>query len=407
MEIRSPRSTGEVMAIADVAAAAFGANALSEPWRERYAFVEQVFGREVFLALEEGGRFVSSCTCLPACVWVGGRRVPMGAVGGVATLPECRKHGYAGAVMCAVVRRMHEHGLALSALWPFSFPYYRKFGWDFACENRGCRFKPEALGPLPAPDGVSAATDAHLPGVMACYQTHAQALAFCTDRHEAWWRNLLRIEGVPPFAPAGDARGRMLVCREGDDVAGYAIYSPPAGEERRLSVKECVALTAGARMRLMAALVEEGAGEISLRLPSNDRLWAQVPDPRQVVVALEPGFSFRVVDPVAALGALPAPAGLSGRIAFSLRDPARPEAPLHCLVTVEGGRVAATGAGEGAGADHRLAADIPTFSQIYSGYLRPGQARWLGRIEADQASAEFAERLFPQWTAFRSALEPG
>jgi len=408
MTIRTPRSSDEVAAQADVACAAFGPAALNEPWRDRYRVVEQRFGRDAFLLVEEEGRFVSSCTCLPAQVWVGDRRLTLGAVGGVATPPEYRRRGYAGALMCAIVRRMQEMGLATSALWPFSFPYYRKFGWDFGCENRAYRFSPEKIGVLPEPEGVAPLEEGDLPEVAAAFAAHGRRLAFCTDRTEQWWRELLRVAEVAPFASPERTGGRMLVCREGGEVAGFALYKPPAGEEKRLHAQELVSLTPDARLRLISALAQEEPSEISFGAPASDRFRSQVPDPRQVAVTLDPGFSFRVVDPVVALGVLPAPEGLRGTLAFTLRDPARPEAPLCATVEATGESLAATGSRRAhAAAPLRLAAEIPTFSQIFSGYLRPETAWSMGRLEGDAASVAFAEALFPKWTAYRSSLEPG
>ncbi|MDH7571203.1 MAG: GNAT family N-acetyltransferase, partial [Armatimonadota bacterium] len=361
MTIRYPRSPEEVGLMADVAAAAFGPNALSEPWRERYAAVEQVFGRSVFLGLEVDGRFVSSCTCIPAQVWVRDRRLTLGAVGGVATLPECRRQGYAGALMRAVVAHMQEQGLALSALWPFSFPYYRKFGWDYASERRHYRFAVERLGALPDPGGVSPAVPEDLPDIAAAYEQHARSLAFSTDRYERWWRELLRNQGVAGFAPAHRVSQRMMVCRDGGQVQGYAVYAFSGGEERRVEVRELVALTADTRLRLVAALAADGAAEVSVRLPANDTWRFQVADPRAVTVTAEPGFSFRVVDPAAALDVLAAPAELRGTLRLRLHDPARPEAILSVAAEVAGGEVWVHRSASQAGGLW-METDIPTFS---------------------------------------------
>ncbi|HOM80425.1 MAG TPA: GNAT family N-acetyltransferase, partial [Armatimonadota bacterium] len=392
----------------DVAAAAFGPDALSEPWRDRYRAIEQLFGRDAFLVVEEDGRFVSACTCLPAPVWVGDRRLTLGAVGGVATLPDYRRRGYAGELMRAVVRRMQELGLATSALWPFSYAYYRKFGWDFGCEHRTYRFDPTKIGPLPEPDGVEPLQAGDLPEVVDLFSAYARTLAFCTDRSQRWWQELLRNKGVAPFAPEEKATSRMIIYREGGEVVGYALYTPPAGEERRLNVAELVASGPEARMRLLAALAREEPAEITFRAPADDRFRAQVPDPRQVATMLEPGFAFRIVDPVVALALLPPPPGLRGAIAFTLDDPARPDEPLRVTVEVSDGELVTSASRTmHSAAPMRLHAEIASFSQIYTGYLRPTVAHHLGRLKGDAASVAFAEALFPHWTAYRSAVEPG
>lgn len=54
----------------------------------------------------------------------------MGGVGGVATLPQHRRHGAIRACMKAAFEDMYQKGYLLSALYPFSFNYYRKFGYE-------------------------------------------------------------------------------------------------------------------------------------------------------------------------------------------------------------------------------------------------------------------------------------
>ncbi|HHX41625.1 MAG TPA: GNAT family N-acetyltransferase [Armatimonadetes bacterium] len=408
MVIRSPRSSDEVAAQAEVAAAAFGPGALNEPWQDRYRAVEQLFGRDAFLVLEEEGRFVSACTCLPAPVWVGDRRLTLGAVGGVATLPDYRGRGYAGELMRAVVRRMQELGLAASALWPFSYAYYRKFGWDFGCEHRAYRFDPAKIGPLPEPDGVAPFEAGDLPEVVDLFAAYARTLAFCTDRSQRWWRETLRAHGVAPFVSEEQASSRMIICREGGEVVGYALYTPPVGEERRLNARELVASSPEVRLRLLAALAREEPGEIAFRAPADDRFRAQVPDPRQVATTLEPGFAFRIVDPVVALALLPPPPGLRGAIAFTLDDPARPGEILRVTVEASDGELVTSASRTmHSAAPLRLEGEIPSFSQVYTGYLRPTVAYQLGRLKGDAASVAFAEALFPHWTAYRSSIEPG
>lgn len=54
----------------------------------------------------------------------------MGGVGGVATLPQYRRHGAIRGCMQSAFADMYSNGYLLSALYPFSFYYYRKFGYE-------------------------------------------------------------------------------------------------------------------------------------------------------------------------------------------------------------------------------------------------------------------------------------
>ena len=54
----------------------------------------------------------------------------MGGVGGVATLPQHRRHGAIRACMQAAFADMYEKDYLLTSLYPFRTAYYRKFGYE-------------------------------------------------------------------------------------------------------------------------------------------------------------------------------------------------------------------------------------------------------------------------------------
>lgn len=63
-----------------------------------------------------------------------GHDVRMGGIGGVSTLPQWRRRGVIRRCFGAALNDMYEKGFVLSALYPFSTKYYRKFGY----ENNAC-----------------------------------------------------------------------------------------------------------------------------------------------------------------------------------------------------------------------------------------------------------------------------
>lgn len=78
----------------------------------------------------EGDRLYGCLGVLPAQVRFDGHVVPMGGVGGVATLPQYRRQGAIRACMTAALGDLYQNGAVFSALYPFSRAYYRKFGYE-------------------------------------------------------------------------------------------------------------------------------------------------------------------------------------------------------------------------------------------------------------------------------------
>ena len=59
--------------------------------------------------------------------------VPMSGIAGVGTLPEARKGGLVRAIFQKLFLEAYERGVVFSSLCPFSYGYYRQFGYEVAC----------------------------------------------------------------------------------------------------------------------------------------------------------------------------------------------------------------------------------------------------------------------------------
>jgi predicted acetyltransferase len=80
----------------------------------------------------EGGRLVSAMTEIEYLMRFDGQSVPMIGIGGVGTLPEARKGGLVRAMFERFLPEAYEKGVIFSNLHPFSFTFYRKFGYELA-----------------------------------------------------------------------------------------------------------------------------------------------------------------------------------------------------------------------------------------------------------------------------------
>ena len=82
-------------------------------------------------ALSDDEREIYGCVGMTAFpVRFDGHVVLMGGVGGVATLPQHRRHGAIRECMKASFADMYEKGYVLSSLYPFSTAYYRQYGYE-------------------------------------------------------------------------------------------------------------------------------------------------------------------------------------------------------------------------------------------------------------------------------------
>jgi len=85
---------------------------------------------ETYGAIDENGRVLAGMESLTYTMWFDGHKVPMYGIGGVASLPEIRRQGNIRKLFEKVFDDIYESGAVFSHLYPFSFDYYRKFGYE-------------------------------------------------------------------------------------------------------------------------------------------------------------------------------------------------------------------------------------------------------------------------------------
>lgn len=116
------------------------ATAFLNPWDEAEAHArcqaqtsadgqdpEQIWG-----LTDDAGRMVAAVSTLRHHLFFGGTPVPVGEVHMVGSLPEARGGGNVRTLMSAVLRDFRERGDVFAVLIPFSFAFYRKFGFELS-----------------------------------------------------------------------------------------------------------------------------------------------------------------------------------------------------------------------------------------------------------------------------------
>lgn len=112
--------------------------------------------------------------------------------GGVATDPEYRRYGYVRETIDFLFGEAKERGWKVSLLHPFSFAYYRKFGYERVADHLIAEFPLSKLEYIPrCADLVRLKNEKHIQDAMAVYE------AFCPGR------NLLRARpsSIYPINP--------------------------------------------------------------------------------------------------------------------------------------------------------------------------------------------------------------
>lgn len=397
----------EIERAAEVATTAFPHLPL-EYWQNSFHTIADMYGKQFILVVETDGKIVASMLCTPAPVYVQGKLVPHSAAGGVGTLPEYRKIGAASAMMKECVRTLRREGIAASSLWPFSYPYYRKFGWEIGSEVRAYSVPSSVAAELGNASNARGATPEDFIQITELYDSFAPHYNCLTERSDEWWARIIKIgEYLKWTTELGNG---MVVHVTDNEIDGYAAYSVLQKEDRQyVFAREILFSEYEHRQDMLALLATiNPEGNVNFDAPLDDVFLQELPDPRVIQAKVEASFQFRVIDPVKAVTSIMTSDYLPCRISFSISDPVFEEG-FEFGVEIEGGRITKCDFDP----HNALKMDIRTFARLYSGYLDTHTALSMGRITPPAGEIEAIEaidaaaEIFGHRHPYRSWLEPG
>ena len=378
MEIRSYRSE-DLGPLARMGVLAFGGSVAD--WEEYYAQSPRVDRDQVYV-IEEGGEVRATATVLPLEVYMDGKPAPMGGIAAVNAHPAYRRRGYAGELMRATLRGMRERGMHLSMLAPFSHAFYRVYGWELATESIEYTLKATDLPTSFEQRRVRAYAEEDLPQMMTLLEQEASAHPCCVRRSEGRWREYLSRD-----------EHEVVVYEMEGRVEGYVIYRMSDWREdreppRKLSIRELVATTVGAREALISFIAAQDplVFEIKHSTPRGEPLHPYLPS-SYVKAEIVPEFMLRLVDVEGALNLLEL--SVDEPFVLQVSDDVIPE--NDDAYTIGEGEVA-----RGADAGEKVSLDVRQLAQLCAGYLPARQLARHGLIRSSSPEAlEILEALFP------------
>jgi predicted acetyltransferase len=332
-----------------------------------------------------------------------GDRYDVGGFTVIATPPEHRRQGYVSEITQKTLEEYRERDIAVSALWPFDYDFYRYFGWGTA--NRYARYV------LP-PGQLEFAADAEsgafrrlspddyerLEPVLAA---HGADYELSIRRPEGWWRGRT-------FARHG--RERFVYGWERDDeLRGYLAYRVEPLErvnqrdkgETQLQVHDMAWTDREAYLNLLRFLYGHEAQVDSIRLdaPRDLDLLDLVSSPESVEYREKPGAMFRVVDVVEAIEMLDYPKdvaaadGTDGTFVLGITDEHAPWNDGSLAVEVADGTATCTPTDEAPD----VAFDVARFSQLFVGARSLSSLVEAGHATVtDEAASRVLAEMFPE-----------
>ena len=251
-----------------------------------------------------------------------GHTCPFLGIGGVVTDPAERRRGAIRQIFEEGLPRLRNEGFVLSALYPFSHVFYRKFGYELGIVKRMAKFSPSSLRSdlhraasirriLPGePDG----------GMKQVYEQYIANKNLAVIRDEDHWKSLRS------GTPWENLKYSYVLYNEENVPMAYWVGTMAKGDEGATLTIADMAYTCREGMESIFAMFRtmNEVGIVRTLAAQDMPLRFLMNDPYDVSEETSCGGMVRVMDVEKALAMLPAPA-LQGSCTVEVNDQQIPE----------------------------------------------------------------------------------
>jgi predicted acetyltransferase len=193
----------------------------------------------------DGAAAVAKVGTHPMTINVRGSVLPMGGVGGVASMPAGRRGGHVRALMTRAFEQMREDGLPVSTLYPFRESFYERLGYASFPAPKFVTLNPTDLVPL-----LRTARTASAEHMMIAdgFDRWVEFLQTYQEEHHGF-----ALQNATRMASIRDENKRWLtLVREGSEITGAMTYNITGhGHGHTMKVRTFLARTVAARYQLL------------------------------------------------------------------------------------------------------------------------------------------------------------
>lgn len=350
------------------------------------SFVNETYNPENCLGCFDKDKLAGLLYINPYDMYYHGSIVSMGGIGVVSTLPEYRYYNCASNMLIKSIEIMKGRGYAFSALAPFSYAFYRKYGWELGFSNKRYVIPIDELKGLGTGKGqFRPLTIEDKDSISKVYKSYIAKYNGAIDRNECNWQSRLKTIGKNRHYAYG-------YTRQGNGLDGYIFFSI---NERVFHVHEMMYNSLEAKLELLRFIYNHNAQvrEVNWRAPIDDNTVLLLDNPR-IEQKIESGMMIRVVDVVSVLKSYKYPCSYKGTFIINIADKWAPWNSGTFRVKIDQGTLAVDKI-EDAEAD--ISCDINTFSQFILGYIGLGEAIELGKVAVhNPQKAETMKDIFKE-----------
>lgn len=369
--------------------------ALPFPSARELFYKDPYFDIERKRVLVDHGDLISCLTVVHAPIWVGNAVVPIAGIAGVATKDSERRNGYAEKLLIDTVSFLSEKGYGVTALFPFSYPYYRRFGWERASTHYRVHQIPSVIPTYSEARYVRRMNHSDLMDIHQVYKAVSERKSGNLIRDMRRWEYLF-----------DHIKYKMIYKR--NRMEGYIFFEPREENGKRiLRLMEFSAISKEAVRGLLASLAqEEGYDEIqytssSEMIRDSGLMFFSTENPADSVshVDILPGAMLRIVNIVNCLDLMKINfTGFHGSVGFVIRDDRLPKGiPKSAILEGDGNYLQVSPLQYSNEMNNRVTMDVRVMAQLVGGYISFDEALASGKLHVTNSqTASIVSPLFPR-----------
>nr|WP_154896985.1 GNAT family N-acetyltransferase [Paenibacillus xylanexedens] len=324
---------------------------------------------------------------IPFQTYIHGRAFEMGGIAGVATWPEYRRKGWVAGLLNHALEEMNRNKQSISFLHPFSFAFYRKYGWETYIEFKKYKVPTAHLPAKKTTPGTIRRGDPGLAILKEVYSAYAERYNGTLVRDDSWWENSVLTDGTSQKAVYLDGAGQ---------AQGYLLYEV---KERKFAIDEIVYLNEEARQALWTFIANHDSmiEEVTLQAPASDTLAFQLDNPR-IQQEIVPYFMARIVSVEQFISQYPfASQDSPVQINLQVEDAHAPwNEGVWQLNVAMNGTASIWKTSEAVLEDQTLKVSIQALTAMLMGYRRPSEMAQIGRIHGPAEVIHALEKAIPE-----------
>lgn len=359
---------------------------------ETEKWVEDCFANGIAYGAFSEEKLTSSVIVFPFEMYYHGRILKMGGIGNVSSYPEVRGQGTIRQLLEKALEEMRDQGYVLSYLAPFSYRFYRKFGYEVAFEQRQYQIMPEDFGLFEAPENrvERVRYEEQKEAIQAIYKEKVEQSVGPVRRTDWLWKK--------KFLPS-DKKKIALYRDDEERPKGYLVYEFTGDGQNTFHIHELMALSGKAERALWDYIGTHSSSFERFTFTGRaDQRLSHLFHEANVKQQMNAHMMARIVDMENFLKRVPFKSAEKQDFWLEVTDDTAKWNNKVFKLSFDGDDITVTTGEKPDETSSYLKADIQTWTQFFMQYKTAETLRFEGSLSGSEETAQAFKALLPQGT---------